>query len=190
MLLPEFLCDDQKSLPGLAYREGDCSGRSEGYGATETSPVLAVNTPMHSKGGSVGKLLPDIEYKLTKVPGINTGGRLVVRGPNVMLGYLLVDNPGVLVPPKDGWYDTGDIVEVDEERFVTIIGRAKRFAKIAGEMVSLTATEGVVASLWPDSLHAAVSVPDDKKGEQIILVTDCTDVDRSAISKKIKANFL
>lgn len=162
----------------------------EGYGATETAPVIAVNTPMHNKGGSVGKLLPDIDYKLTRVPGIKTGGRLVVKGPNVMLGYLLVDKPGVLVPPKDGWYDTGDIVEVDEEGFVTIIGRAKRFAKIAGEMVSLTAVEAVTASLWPDNLHAAVSVCDDKKGEQIILVTDCKEVERSAISKKIKADGL
>ncbi len=159
----------------------------EGYGATETAPVLAVNTPMHNKAGSVGQLLPDIEYKLTKVPGIKTGGRLVVRGPNVMLGYLLADNPGVLVPPKDGWYDTGDVVEVDEVRYVTIIGRAKRFAKIAGEMISLTAVEAVVASLWPDNLHAAVSRADKKKGEQIILVTDCKDAERKAISKKIKA---
>ena len=162
----------------------------EGYGATETAPVLAVNTPMHNKGGSVGKLLPDIEYRLRKVPGIKPGGRLVVRGPNVMNGYLLVDQPGVLVPPKDGWYDTGDIVDIDEEGFVTIIGRAKRFAKIAGEMVSLTAVEAVVAGLWPDNLHATVSLPDEWKGEQIILVTDCPVADRAAVSAKIKAEGL
>ena len=162
----------------------------EGYGATETAPVIAVNTPMHNKAGSVGKLLPTIEYKLAKVPGIKTGGRLIVRGPNVMMGYLLVDKPGELVPPKDGWYDTGDIVEVDEDRFVTIIGRAKRFAKIAGEMVSLTAVEAVTASLWPDNLHASVAVPDKKKGEQIILITDCQSADRKSISKKIKSQGL
>ena len=162
----------------------------EGYGATETAPVIAVNTPMHNKKGSVGKLLPDIDYKLKKVPGIKTGGRLVVHGPNVMRGYLLMDNPGELIPPEGGWYDTGDIVEIDEEGYVTIIGRAKRFAKIAGEMVSLTAVEAVVASLWPDSLHAAVSMPDDKKGEQIILVTDCKEAARADISKKIKAGGL
>ncbi len=160
----------------------------EGYGATETSPVIAVNTPMHNKTGTVGKFLPDIEYKLVPVPGIKTGGRLVLRGPNVMRGYLLADNPGKLVPPEDGWYDTGDIVEVDDEGFIIIKGRAKRFAKIAGEMVSLMAVEAVAASLWPDGLHAAVVIPDKKKGEQIILVTDSEDADRKLLMKKIKAD--
>ena len=162
----------------------------EGYGATETSPVLAVNTPMHNSRGSVGKLLPDIDYELKAVPGIADGGRLVVRGPNVMRGYLLVDNPGELVPPEGGWYDTGDIVEIDDEGYVTIKGRAKRFAKIAGEMVSLAASEAVAASLWPDNFHATVAIPDDKKGEQIILLTDCKEAERSLISQKIKAEGL
>lgn len=162
----------------------------EGYGATETSPVLAVNTPMHNRRGSVGKLLPDIDYKLKAVPGIADGGRLVVRGPNVMRGYLLVDNPGELVPPEGGWYDTGDIVDIDDEGYVTIKGRAKRFAKIAGEMVSLAAAEAVAASLWPDNLHAAVAMPDDKKGEQIILLTDCKEAERSIMSQRIKAEGL
>ncbi len=160
----------------------------EGYGATETAPVIAVNTPMHNKTGTVGKILPGIDYKLTPVPGIETGGELVVRGPNVMLGYLLADHPGELVPPKDGWYDTGDIVEIDDEGYVTIKGRAKRFAKIAGEMVSLTAVEAVTASLWPDDLHAAVSVADQRKGEQIILITDSETADRKLLMKKIKAD--
>jgi len=160
----------------------------EGYGATETSPVLAVNTPMHNKTGTVGKLLPDIDYRLDPVPGIKSGGKLVVRGPNVMLGYLLADNPGQLVPPQDGWYDTGDIVDIDEEGYVIIKGRAKRFAKIAGEMVSLTAVEAVAASLWPDDLHAAVSIPDEKKGEQIILVTDRAKADRKELMQKVKVD--
>ncbi len=159
----------------------------EGYGATETSPVIAVNTPMHNKSGTVGQILAGIEYQLKKVPGIKEGGKLVVRGPNVMNGYFLVDNPGVLVPPEGGWYDTGDIVEVDDERYITIIGRAKRFAKIAGEMVSLAAVDSVVASIWPDNLHVAISAPDPKKGEQVILITDCTDADKRTISKKIKS---
>ena len=162
----------------------------EGYGATETAPVIAVNTPMHNRQGSVGKFLPDIDHRLIPVPGIAAGGRLVVRGPNVMKGYLLQDNPGVLIPPPDGWYDTGDIVEVDDEGYVTITGRAKRFAKIAGEMVSLTAVEAVTASLWPDNLHAAVSVPDEKKGEQVILVTDCKQAERTDISQQIKSQGL
>lgn len=159
----------------------------EGYGATETSPVIAVNTPMHNKTGSVGKILPGIEYRLEAVEGINIGGKLVVRGPNVMRGYLQVDHPGELLAPKEGWYDTGDIVDIDEQGYVTIKGRAKRFAKIAGEMVSLTAVEASAASLWPDDLHAAVAIPDKKKGEQIILVTDSSDADRRVMMKKIKA---
>jgi len=148
----------------------------EGYGATETSPVLAVNTPIHNKPGSVGQLLPGIEYRLEDVPGVDNGGRLFVKGPNVMLGYLLNDNPGKLVPPVceqgEDWYDTGDIVEIDNEGFVHIRGRAKRFAKIAGEMVSLTSVEEIVGQLWSNALHAVVALPDKQKGEQLVLVTE------------------
>src|SRR5262245_36588009 len=144
----------------------------EGYGATETSPGLAVNTPMHFKAGTVGRLLPGIEHRLEKVQGIDAGGRLYVRGPNVMLGYLRAEQPGVLQPPADGWYDTGDIVDIDAEGFVTIKGRAKRFAKVAGEMVPLGAVEDFVAKLWPDSQHAVVTLPDPKRGERLILVTN------------------
>jgi len=148
----------------------------EGYGATETSPVLATNTPMQYKAGTVGRLMPGIEYKLEPVPGVAEGGKLVVRGPNVMKGYLKVDNPGVLVLPQDGWYDTGDIVAMDSEGHISIKGRAKRFAKIAGEMVSLTAAEAIAAAAYPSYHHAVVSVPDAKKGEALILVTDHADV--------------
>lgn len=153
----------------------------EGYGATETSPALAANTPMQFKAGSVGRLLPGISSRLDPVPGIERGGRLVVSGPNVMLGYLLSDRPGVLQPPPGGEYDTGDIVEIDGEGFVTIVGRAKRFAKVAGEMVSLTAVEGHAAGLWPENMHAVVSVPDARKGEGLILVTDCPGADRKGL---------
>lgn len=152
-----------------------------GYGATETAPVLALNTPMHYKAGSVGRLLPGIEHKLEPVPGIDQGGQLWVKGPNVMLGYLLYDRPGVLQPPKDGWYDTGDIVEVDERGFVTILGRAKRFAKVGGEMVSLGAVEDFLHRRWPEAGHAVVALPDPRKGERIVLVTTDKDLDRSTI---------
>jgi acyl-[acyl-carrier-protein]-phospholipid O-acyltransferase/long-chain-fatty-acid--[acyl-carrier-protein] ligase len=154
----------------------------EGYGATETSPGLAVNTPMHFKAGTVGRLLPGIEHRLDKVQGIEAGGRLYVRGPNVMLGYLRAENPGVLEPPKDGWYDTGDIVDIDAEGFITIKGRAKRFAKVAGEMVPLSAVEDFVAKVWPDSQHAVVTLPDPKRGEQLVLVTDHVDASRAALA--------
>ncbi len=111
----------------------------EGYGATEAAPVIAVNTPMHFMAGSVGRALPAIETRLEAVPGIEEGGRLYIRGPNVMAGYYLASNPGILQPPHEGWHDTGDIVSIDEAGFITIRGRAKRFAKIGGEMVSLAA---------------------------------------------------
>lgn len=158
----------------------------EGYGATETSPVVTINTPMQNKAGSVGRLLPGIAHRIEPVPGVERGGRLRVSGPNVMVGYLLADNPGMLVPPEDGWYDTGDIVDVDAEGFITILGRAKRFAKIGGEMVSLAAVENWLCELWPDAHHAVVSVPDEKKGEQLVLVTNRKDANRDAMLRFAK----
>jgi acyl-[acyl-carrier-protein]-phospholipid O-acyltransferase/long-chain-fatty-acid--[acyl-carrier-protein] ligase len=151
----------------------------EGYGVTETSPVLALNTPMFNKFGSVGRILPGMEARLDKVEGVEEGGRLFVRGPNVMLGYLKVENPGVLEPPVDGWHDTGDIVAIDAQGFVTIKGRAKRFAKVGGEMISLAAVEMIAADLWPNALSAVVAVPDPRKGERLILVTQQKDATRS-----------
>lgn len=153
----------------------------EGYGATETSPVLATNTPMQNKVGSVGRFLPKIEYRLENVAGIERGGRLFVKGPNIMKGYYLAVNPGVLIPPENGWYDTGDIVDIDNAGYITILGRAKRFAKIAGEMVSLTAVETYISNLWPEHLHGVISVTDERKGEQLILVTEKQDATRDVI---------
>ena len=145
----------------------------EGYGVTETSPVLALNTPMFNKFGTVGRLLPGMQARLEKVEGVDDGaGRLWVKGPNVMLGYLRADNPGVLEPPPEGWYDTGDIVTIDEQGYIAIKGRAKRFAKVGGEMISLAAVEMLAAELWPHYVSAVVAVPDDRKGERLILVTD------------------
>ena len=144
----------------------------EGYGATETSPILALNTPMHFKAGTVGRLLPGIRARLEPVPGIDKGGRLSVAGPNVLKGYLSREELGGINPPEEGWYDTGDIVEIDELGYVTIKGRAKRFAKIGGEMVSLAAIEALAETVWPDAHHVAASLPDPKKGEKLVLVTD------------------
>lgn len=158
----------------------------EGYGATETSPILSTNTPMHHKPGTVGRLLPGISYTLQPVPDIHTGGRLVVTGPNVMLGYLQADNPGHIRFTENGTYDTGDIVTFDEEGYITIQGRAKRFAKIAGEMVSLTAVESYLSELWPTSHHAVMSIADEKKGEQLVLVTDFPTATREAIIAYVK----
>ncbi len=162
----------------------------EGYGTTETGPALAINTPMQNKPGSVGRLLPGIQHRLDPVPGIESGGRLVVSGPNIMAGYLFEDQPGKLNPPENGWYDTGDIVEIDDKGFITIKGRAKRFAKIAGEMVSLTAVEEYLSHLWPEHPSAVVSIPDEKKGEQLILVTCKPEAERQEVIKYAKSKGL
>jgi acyl-[acyl-carrier-protein]-phospholipid O-acyltransferase / long-chain-fatty-acid--[acyl-carrier-protein] ligase len=160
----------------------------EGYGATECSPALAINTPMHNRAGTVGRLFDDIEYRIDPVEGISDAGRLVVRGPNTMLGYLRADNPGVLEKPVDGWYDTGDIVTIDERRYITILGRAKRFCKIAGEMVSLPAIEAKLQKIYPEAANAVVAVPDKKKGEQLVMFTTETKPDRKLIAAGMRAD--
>ncbi|MEO0976685.1 MAG: hypothetical protein AAFY24_05485, partial [Pseudomonadota bacterium] len=124
--------------------------------------------------------------RLEPVPGVEDGGRLLVSGPNVMVGYLKADNPGVVQPLADGWHDTGDIVAIDEEGYITIKGRAKRFAKIGGEMVSLAAVEAIAAQVWPDNLSAVAAIKDPRKGEKLILITDCTEATREDFLKAAK----
>lgn len=153
----------------------------EGYGVTETAPVISVNTAMENKNGTVGRFLPKIAYKIQPVPGILEGGRLFVSGPNIMLGYLFAEQPGKINAPDGGWHDTGDIVSIDERGYITIKGRAKRFAKIGGEMISLTAVEDYITKCWPDVLHAAVSIPDPKKGETVVLVTEKKNAKREEL---------
>lgn len=140
----------------------------EGYGATECAPVLALNTPIVAKEGTVGRILPGMEARLESVPGL-TGQRLLVRGPNVMKGYFLIDRPGHITPPEDGWYDTGDAVQIDAQGFVTITGRIKRFAKVGGEMVSLAAVEALGGRTWPGMPLAAIALPDLRKGNRVVL---------------------
>ncbi|VAW00642.1 Acyl-[acyl-carrier-protein] synthetase [hydrothermal vent metagenome] len=153
----------------------------EGYGATEASPVIAVNQPEDNRHGTVGKLLPGMQHRLDPVQGIDKGGRLFVRGVNVMCGYLRSEAPGVLEATKDGWHDTGDIVEISRKGYVTIKGRAKRFAKIAGEMVSLAVVENCAKAVWPEHEHVATTRPDKRKGETIILTSDCPDTNRAEL---------
>ncbi|MEJ1969795.1 MAG: AMP-binding protein [Rhizomicrobium sp.] len=150
----------------------------EGYGVTETSPVIAANQPEANRPGTVGTLMPGMTARLEPVEGIANAGRLFVKGPNVMLGYIKADQPGVIDPPPDGWHDTGDVVSIDEDGFIAIKGRMKRFAKIGGETVSLAVVESIASALWPDHSHAAIAVPDGRKGEQIVLVTTVKDASR------------
>lgn len=153
----------------------------EGYGATEGSPVIAANKLEANKPGTVGLLMAGMESELIPVEGIEDGGRLRVRGPNIMRGYLRPSNPGVLEEPADGWHDTGDIVSIDAEGFIRILGRVKRFAKIGGEMVSLAVVENCASAIWPDNMHAAATLPDPRKGEQIILLSDTREANRESI---------
>ncbi len=160
----------------------------EGYGVTETAPVLALNTPMFNKFGTVGRLMPGMEARLEPVPGVEEGGRLFVRGPNVMLGYVRADNPGVIEGPPQGWHDTGDIVTIDAEGFIAIKGRARRFAKIGGEMISLAAVEALAAELWPDAMSGAATVADARKGERLVLVTNKAGARRADLTAFARAH--
>lgn len=153
----------------------------EGYGVTEASPVLAANQPGDIRAGTVGRLLPGVVARLEPVEGLAGGGRLFVRGPNVMQGYITPDAPGAVEPLEGGWHDTGDVVHFDDDGYMSIRGRMKRFAKIGGEMVSLAVVENCATAVWPDNLHAATILPDDKKGEQIVLVTDKASPDRTQL---------
>ncbi|MGH6872722.1 MAG: AMP-binding protein [Rhizomicrobium sp.] len=143
----------------------------EGYGVTEAAPVIAANQPGANRPGTVGRLMQGMEARTEPVEGIPNAGRMFVKGPNVMLGYIKPERPGYIEPLPGGWHDTGDVVAIDEDGFIAIRGRVKRFAKIGGETVSLAVVESIASALWPDHAHAAVAVPDGRKGEQIVLVT-------------------
>ncbi|MBQ7633909.1 MAG: AMP-binding protein [Alphaproteobacteria bacterium] len=164
----------------------------EAYGSTECSPVMTANNGIFNKFGSIGKLLPGMQYRIEPVDGIETGGELCVKGPNVMLGYYMPSDPGVLVPPQNGWYHTGDVVDIDEIGFFTIKDRIKRFAKIGGEMVSLNAVQDMVIDATKEMLgeynYGVVAIPHESKGEQIVLVTNNKSVTSAMLHDYVKAN--
>jgi acyl-[acyl-carrier-protein]-phospholipid O-acyltransferase/long-chain-fatty-acid--[acyl-carrier-protein] ligase len=166
----------------------------EGYGATETAPVLSVNRPQDNRPGTVGRLLPGIEARIVPVEGIERGGELHVRAPNLLSGYYRYDNPGVLAPPWSelgtGWYNLGDVVELDADGYLTILGRLKRFAKVAGEMISLEVVEALARAASPEALHAATCVPDPGRGESIILFTTDGNLTREPLALAAKAHGL
>lgn len=166
---------------------------AEGYGLTEAAPVVAVNSTIHSREGTVGRLLPGMRMRIEAVDGIGDGGKLWISGPNVMLGYMTADRPGELQPVNSSGHDTGDIVSVDREGFITVKGRVKRFAKVAGEMVSLLAVEMLPQALWPEDKHAVVAVPDPRRGERIVLVTTAPQADLNTLreyGKEVGADAL
>ncbi|MER9603399.1 acyl-[ACP]--phospholipid O-acyltransferase [Mesorhizobium sp. M0243] len=177
-----------KAATRMTYMEKFGVRILEGYGVTETAPVISINTPMYNRSGTVGKIMPGMEFRLDPVPGVDEGGRLFVRGPNVMAGYLRAEKPGVLEPLEDGWHDTGDVVAIDEGGFITIRGRAKRFAKIGGEMISLAAVEALAGELWKGALSAVTTVPDARKGEKLILITEAAGATRAEFLTFAKAN--
>jgi acyl-[acyl-carrier-protein]-phospholipid O-acyltransferase/long-chain-fatty-acid--[acyl-carrier-protein] ligase len=159
------------------WRERFHARIAEGFGLTEAASIASINTATHSREGTAGRLLPAMRMKLEPVEGISQGGRLFLQGPNLMLGYMSASQPGVLQPLGDGWYDTGDVVDVDREGFLTVIGRAGRLANISGKIISLDDVEALAGRLWPAAQHAAVALPDEQTGEQVTLITTADEPD-------------
>ncbi len=155
----------------------------EGYGVTEASPAISVNTSENYKIGSVGKILPGIDYKIEKIEGYENGGLLYIKGDNVIDRYFGMNE-------KFDWYNTGDVAYVDKEGYLFILGRLKRFAKIAGEMISLGLVEDFPKKLWPENSSIVCSIKDEQKGESLMLITDKIDANLKNLADFIKGSGL
>ena len=157
----------------------------EGYGVTEASPAVSVNTYDNFRLGSVGKILPGIEYRIEKIEGHSRGGLLHLKGKNIMLGYQM-ERSNFNIKEIGDWYNTGDVAYVDKDSYLFIIGRLKRFAKIAGEMISLAQVEEFPKKLWPEKNNIVCSIKDVNKGEVLMLITDNKDADLGSLMNFMK----
>ena len=151
----------------------------EGYGVTEASPAISVNTHENYRLGSVGKFLPGIEHKIKNIEGCNVGGLLYIKGDNVINKYF-----GTSI--EFDWYNTGDVAYVDDDGYLFILGRLKRFAKIAGEMVSLVQVEEFPKKLWPENNSVVCAIKDPNKGEALMLLTDNKNADLTTLVNSMK----
>lgn len=161
----------------------------EGYGATETSPVISVNTHELNKPGSTGRVIPNVQVRIENFETgeeCKTGevGKILVKGDLVMKGYL--DDPELTAEAiVDGWYNTGDMGFFDEDRYLWHAGRFKRFAKIGGEMVSLVKVENIMEKFIPEGISCCVvEIPDEKKGSYIV-ATVSGEVNKTEILRKM-----
>ena len=159
----------------------------EGYGATETSPVVTLNTPRSTKFNGIGQILPKIDCKIKKVENIKEGGELLIKADNVMKGYLDPKNPDKVILQK-GFYNMGDIVTIDEDNHLKITGRTKRFIKIAGEMVSLNIVESHIRKISPNHIHAVISFTSNEYKEDMILYSEDKNLTINKISDFFKEN--
>jgi acyl-[acyl-carrier-protein]-phospholipid O-acyltransferase/long-chain-fatty-acid--[acyl-carrier-protein] ligase len=163
----------------------------EGFGATEAAPLISTNTPMDDRAGTLGRLMPGIEHRLIPVSGISVGGRLAIRGPNLMLGYLTSERPDEILPPAceagPGWFDTGELMAVDGEDYLRRIGERRHMARVGARWVSLEEVEALAAELWPDGAHHALALPDFRQGECVVLVTTWADASLEAYLARARA---
>lgn len=163
----------------------------EGYGTTETSPVIATTYPGSHKAGSIGRPIPNTQVRILdiqtdKILGPNQEGKILVKGDLVMEGYLH-DLEETSLRIRNGWYDTGDIGMMDEDGFMYHRGRLKRFVKVGGEMVSLVKVEDILSQLLPeDVICCVVDVPNPTKGADVVAAVANGDFDMHKVMKQLK----